>query len=127
MGAPGALATDLLIDFGLSLPTLKRGAHELCAYGAWDVAGVITIGGSSSQSGFAGSHPSTMRLWMDGAPGVENVRCRMAGAKSPLRLQALLARLKPCPCYKALSIGFFTKLSSHVLLQSFLGTSSSAN
>jgi hypothetical protein len=38
------------------------------------------------------------------------MKWKMAGAKARFVLQTLLARLKPCPCYKALSIEFFTKL-----------------
>jgi hypothetical protein len=38
------------------------------------------------------------------------MKCKMAGAKAHFVLRTFLARLKPCPCYKALSIEFFTKL-----------------
>jgi hypothetical protein len=34
----------------------------------------------------------------------------LAGAKARLVLLTLSARLKPCPCYKALSIEFFRSL-----------------
>ncbi len=36
------------------------------------------------------------------------MKCKIAAAKARLVLQTLLARLKPCPCYKARSIEFFT-------------------
>ncbi len=39
------------------------------------------------------------------------MNCKMAGAKARFVLQTLLARLKPCPCYKALSSEFFLRFA----------------
>jgi hypothetical protein len=45
-----------------------------------------------------------------GRTKIEFGKAWLAGAEARIILLILLARLKPCPCYKAASAGFFCRL-----------------